>query len=427
MGLKSFFSGLISKRPSQLTYAKMLDGSCPVFTQFGNDIYASDIVQMAVDCIATEISKLQPRHIRTDANGIQTIPNSDINRLFKFAPNPLMTTRDFLEKVIWLLYMNYNCFIYPMYEMVPDSRGNFVRKYTGFYPLNPINVVFLQDEVNQLFVKMDFMDGTSFTLNYANVIHLRKKFSVNSVMGGGVAGQPDNSALLKILTINDTVIQGLEKAIKTSLGVRGVLKINTMLDDEKQQAERKRFEDAINASKSGVLPMDLKGEYIDLKPDPKVIDKDTIAFIQDKILYNIGTPLKIISGTFNDEDYQAWYEKTLEPIIISLGQAFSTTLFTQNELNHGNEMVFYQRDMMYLSTSSKLKLLEVAGAQGLLTDDQKLAILGYPPLADGSGARRTISLNYVSTEIADEYQLKRAGTLGITANNDKGSDNDAKN
>jgi hypothetical protein len=91
VGLKSFFLGLISKRPGQLAYAKMLDGSCPVFTQFGNDIYASDIVQMAVDCIATEISKLQPRHIRTDANGIQTIPNSDINRLFKFAPNPLMT------------------------------------------------------------------------------------------------------------------------------------------------------------------------------------------------------------------------------------------------------------------------------------------------------------------------------------------------
>jgi len=400
----------------QMQYAKMLDGSYPVFSQFGQNIYASDVVQMAIDCIATEISKLQPRHIRIDNEGGQTTPKSDINRLFKFAPNPLMTTRDFLEKIIWLLYMNYNCFIYPAYEVVRDSRGQVHREYTALYPLNPTMVTFLQDAQNKIFVKMDFSGGASFTLAYSDVIHLRKKFSVNEIMGGGAHGQPDNQALQKVLAINDTVIEGLAKAIKTSLTIRGILKINTMLDDEKQRAERKRFEDAVTSSLSGILPMDLKGEYIDLKPDPKIIDKDTIAFIQDKILNWYGVPLKIISGAFNDEEYQAWYEKTLEPIIISLGQAFSKTMFTENALNHGNEIVFYHRDMMYLSTKSKLELIKIAGEQGLLTDDQKLHILGYPPLPDGKGKRRTISLNYVSTEIADEYQLKRAGAPRIEAN-----------
>jgi len=400
----------------QMQYAKMLDGSYPVFSQFGQNIYASDVVQMAIDCIATEISKLQPRHIRIDNEGGQTTPKSDINRLFNFAPNPLMTTRDFLEKIIWLLYMNYNCFIYPAYEVVRDSRGQVHREYTALYPLNPTMVTFLQDAQNKIFVKMDFSGGASFTLAYSDVIHLRKKFSVNDIMGGGAHGQPDNQALQKVLAINDTVIEGLAKAIKTSLTIRGILKINTMLDDEKQRAERKRFEDAVTSSLSGILPMDLKGEYIDLKPDPKIIDKDTIAFIQDKILNWYGVPLKIISGAFNDEEYQAWYEKTLEPIIISLGQAFSKTMFTENALNHGNEIVFYHRDMMYLSTKSKLELIKIAGEQGLLTDDQKLHILGYPPLPDGKGKRRTISLNYVSTEIADEYQLKRAGAPRIEAN-----------
>jgi len=409
-------SGLINEKKGQYQYAKMLDGYAPLFSQSGKNIYASDVVQMAIDCIASEISKLQPRHIRTDDNGMQTTPKSSINRLFRFSPNPLMTTRDFLEKIIWLLYMNYNCFIYPAYEVVRDSRGQVHREYTALYPLNPTMVTFLQDAQNKIFVKMDFSGGASFTLAYSDVIHLRKKFSVNDIMGGGAHGQPDNQALQKVLAINDTVIEGLAKAIKTSLTIRGILKINTMLDDEKQRAERKRFEDAVTSSLSGILPMDLKGEYIDLKPDPKIIDKDTIAFIQDKILNWYGVPLKILSGAFNDEEYQAWYEKTLEPIIISLGQAFSKTLFTENALNHGNEIVFYHRDMMYLSTKSKLDLIKIAGEQGLLTDDQKLHILGYPPLPDGTGKRRTISLNYVSTEIADEYQLKRAGAARIETN-----------
>lgn len=399
----------------RMQYAKMLDGSYPVFSQFGQNIYASDVVQMAIDCIATEISKLQPRHIRIDNEGGQTTPKSDINRLFKFAPNPLMTTRDFLEKIIWLLYMNYNCFIYPVLGEATNSRGEKIREYTAFIPLNPTTVTFLQDAANELFIKLDFSGGNSFTLKYTDVIHLRKKFSVNDIMGGGRNGQPDNKALLKVLEINDTVLQGLGKAIKTSLSIRGILKISTMLDDDKQKAERKRFEKAINSGETGILPIDLKGDYIDLKPDPKIIDKETLSFIQDKILNWYGVPVKILSGDFTDEDYQAWYEKTLEPIIISLGQAFSKAIFTTNELNHGNEIIFYHRDMMYLSTKSKLDLIKIAGEQGLLTDDQKLHILGYPPLPDGKGKRRTISLNYVSTEIADEYQLKRAGSLKIEA------------
>lgn len=399
-----------NKNNNSLTYAKMIDGNYPIFSQFGNNIYSSDIVQMAIDCIATEISKLQPKHIRTDKDGIQTIPTDSLNRLFKFSPNPIMTTRDFLEKIIWQLYMNYNCFIYPTFDLVTDSRGNVTRDYTAFYPLNPTTVTFLQDSTGKMFVKMDFAAGNHFTLAYDDVIHLRKKFSVNNIMGGGANGQPDNAALLKVLAINDTITDGLGKAIKTSLSIRGILKINTMLDDEKQVAERKRFETAMGNSESGILTQDLKGEYVPLNTDPKFVDKDVMVFIQDKILNWYGVPIKILSGSFNDEEYQAFYEKTLEPLIVSFGQAFSKTIFTQNELNFGNEIVFYQRDMMYLSTASKLKLLEVAGAQGLLTDDQKLAILGYSPLADGTGSRRTISLNYISTEISDEYQLKKAGT-----------------
>jgi len=99
-----------SKPDRRYVYAKMLDGSMPVYSTT-RDVYAYDIVQMAIDCIAVEISKLQPRHIRTSADGKQATVNSAINRLFEIAPNDLMTTRDFLEKVIWLLYYNYITFI----------------------------------------------------------------------------------------------------------------------------------------------------------------------------------------------------------------------------------------------------------------------------------------------------------------------------
>lgn len=409
MALKDFIRNpFSSNKRREMQYAKFLDGYSPIFSQFGQSVYASDVVQMCIDIIATECSKLQPKHIRTGEKGMQVNVNSSINRLFKFAPNELMTTRDFIEKVIWQLYMNYNAFIYPTYELKTDVKGNTTRTYTGFYPLNPTLVNFLQDSTGKLFVELCFANGDKFTLAYSEVIHLRKKYSVNDIMGGGIDGQPDNQALLKVLQINDTVLQGLEKAIKTSLQIRGIIKINTMLDDELQKAERKRFEDNIKTNQSGILPLDLKGEYIDLKPDPKLIDKDTLEFLQSKVLNYYGVSLPILSGDFTDEQYQAFYEKTLEPIIISFGQAFSKCLFTNRELDVGNEIAFYPQKLLFTNVKNKIAVADILGNRGALRNNDLLELFGYPPY-DG-GDVRYVSLNYVDTEIANDYQMKRAGT-----------------
>lgn len=417
MAIWDAIKSLVSKDARrQMQYAKLLDGLSPIFSQFGNSIYASDVVQMCIDVIATECSKLQPKHIRrSETDGMQVNVKSSLNRLFKFAPNELMTTRDFIEKIIWLLLMNYNAFIYPTYETKTDANGNQFINYTGFYPLNPTTVTFLQDVTGKLFAEMRFANGETFTLAYSDLIHLRNKFSMNDIMGGGINGQPDNAALLKVLSINDTVLQGLEKAIKTSLSIRGILKINTMLDDEKQRAERDKFESAIASGLSSILPLDLKGDYTPLTMDPKLLDKDTLEFLQSKVLNWYGVSVPILSGDFTDEQYQAFYEKTLEPLIISLGQAFSKTIFTPRELDVGNEIVFYPQKLLFTNTKNKIAVADILGNRGAVTNNELLDLFGYPPYVGGDV--RNMSLNFIDVAISNEYQMKRAGMSGTEGTN----------
>jgi len=387
-----------------LKYAMMMNGYTPVFSMFGNNIYASDVVQMCIDVIATECSKLQPKHIRTNnSDGMQVNVASSFNRLFKFAPNPLMTTRDFIEKTIWLLFMNSNAFIYPEYYLKPDGS----KEYTAFYPLNPTTVTFLQDPNQTLYIEMSFANGDKFTLKYSDVIHLRKKFSNNDIMGGGLNGQPDNAALLKVLQINDSVLQGLEKAIKTSLSLRGIIKVNTMMDDDKQAAERAKLEAAISSGNTSIVALDLKGDYTPLNIDPKLIDKDTLEFLQNKVLNWYGVSVPILTGDFTDEQYQAFYEKTLEPIIIALGQAFSKAIFTQNQIDFGNEIVFYPQMLLFTNTKNRIAVADILGNRGALTNNQLLQLFGYPPYEGGD--IRNMSLNYIDVLLANEYQMKRAG------------------
>lgn len=402
MALKNIFRNYKEKKIMK-EYAKMLSGGTPVFSQFGNDIYASDIVNNCIRTIATEISKLSPKHIRT-TNNIQTYVNSSINRLLKFAPNELMTTKDFLEKCTWIYEKNYNCFIYPKYEL-KEVPGGTVRYYTGFYPLNPSEVDFLEDASGTLYIKFYFKNGDHYTLPYADIIHWRKDFSDNDLMGGDVNGNPKTQDILSVLQINHNLIEGIEKGVKSSLAIRGILKIKTMLDDENQEKEREEFEQKLANSQSGILAMDLKGEYIPLTINPKIVDKDTLEFIERKILSHYGVSLPILNGDFTDEQYQAFYEKKLESMLISLGQAFSKTLFTNRELDCGNEVIFYGQKLLFTNTKNKIAVADILGNRGALTDNQLLELFGYPPFEGGD--TRHMSLNYINRDIADNYQMNK--------------------
>lgn len=403
----SLISSLFQSNTSQsdLSTARLMDGYAPIFTQFGRSIYASDVVQMCVDCIANECSKLTPLHVIVDDNGIPSpMPSDNFNRLFRFAPNSLMSTGEFIEKVIWLLYLNYNAFIYPEYTLSPpDANGNRSKVFSAFWPLNPTTVEFLQDPSQTLFIRFIFRNGGEYTLPYSSVIHIRKKYSINDFMGGGLNGQPDNAALLQVLQVNDIVIQGIGKAIKTSLSVRGILKLNTMMDDDKQRAERARFEAAIDEGNSGILPVDLKGDLIPIQFTPAMLDATVMSFLENKVLRWFGVSLPILSGDYNDEQYQAFYNKTIAPLVVRLGQAFSAAVFSQRQQDVGHEIRFYQMNLELMDTKNKLAFVQSLGDRGILTDNQISSLFGLAPTVDGNV--RHISLNYIDASLANIYQM----------------------
>ena len=405
MGIMNVIRGFSAYRKN-LVYAKMMNGMMPVFTSFGNDVYASDITKGAIRCIANEMSKLNPRHIRQDGStGLQTEVNDEINRLLKYGPNPYSTTSDFLMKIVYMREKYNNVYIYPAYEKVDLGEGKYKRRYTGFYPLNPLGEEYLEDEFGCLWIKFTFTNGYEYTMPYADIIHWRKDYFENEFKGGDINGNPDDRAELKLLQTDDVIVQGMDKSIKASLGVRGIMKINQLLNDENQEKEREKFEKKLADSKSALLVTDLKSEFIPLTIDPKLIDKDTIEFINTRILANRGVPLPIYNGTFNEEQYQAFYEKTLEHQIISLGRAFSRTLFTERELEMGNEIIFYNQGLVFTNMENKIKAADILTRIGTLTDNQVLAIFGYPPFEGGD--IRHISLNYINRDIADQYQLQK--------------------
>lgn len=395
---------LFKRKPRGTTYADTLDGRTPIFSQFGNDIYASDVVQQGMGCIVREMKKLNPMHVR-DTNTSDTVPvKSSIQAVLK-SPNEFMTTSDFLEKIVWQLLFNYNCFIVPTYYVWKDPKdGQEKRHYTGFYPVAPAYVELIEDTSGTLYVHMRFRNNYETTLRYRDVIHIRYNYSVNEFMGGNEAGQPDHKALLKTLELNNILLQGVGNSMKASFAVNAVVKYNTLMDDGGTERALKELEAKLKRSESGFLGLDLRNEFIPIKKDIKLIDDATLKFIDEKILRHIGVPLCILTGDYTKAQYEAFYQKTLEPLIISISQAFTKAIFTDRELAYGNRIALYPKDLIFMSIDQTIEMVRLLGDAGALYENEKRIAFGLRPLPELAG-KRMQSLNYVDVELAAKYQI----------------------
>lgn len=400
-----WFDRLFRRGPNNWKFADAMNGFSPIYSQFGTDIYASDVVQQAVKCIVDEMKKLNPTHIRYVDN--DPVPIRDSVQTVLDEPNQLMTTSEFLEKTVWLLLLNYNAFILPTYYVWQDEKtGVERRRYDGLYPLKPTQVDFIEDMSGRLFVKLFFENNYSTTVAYDDLIHIRYNYSVNEYMGGNAMGQPDHTGLLRTLGLNHTLLEGVANAMKASYAINGVVKYNTLLDDGKTEANLKELERKLRNSESGFLPLDLKAEFTPISHDVQLIDKDTLEFIDSKILRNWGVPLDILRGDYTKSQYEAFYQKTLEPLVISISQAFTKKMFTAREKAFGNKIELYPKDLVFMTISETLQMISEFSPTGTLLENEKRVFVGLRPLPELEG-KRYMSLNWIDANNASQYQVGR--------------------
>lgn len=407
----SWFSDFFKKGPKEQKFAKALDGWLPIYSQFGTSIYASDVVQQALKCIVDELKKLNPTHIRYVDNDPVPVKGNIQDVLLN--PNQLMTTSEFLEKTFWMLLLNYNAFIIPTYyTWVDENTGAERRYYEALYPIKPTQVDFIEDASGKLFVKFWFWNGETTTIAYDNVIHLKYNYSVNEYMGGNEMGQPDHSALLETLQLNKDLLQGVAKAMKASYAVNGVVHYNTLLDEGKTEKALADLERKLQNSESGFLPLDIKSDFTPLENRVALVDEPTLQFVDEKILRNFGVPLCILKGDYTKEQYDAFYQKTLEGIIISMSQAMTKKMFTRREKAFGNRIELYPKELVFMTVEQTLEMIKELSPTGGLFENEKRTALGLRPLPELVG-KRYMSLNWIDANNASQYQVGKDENVNV--------------
>ena len=365
-----------TKKNKHNNYVNFLDGNGAVYSQFGNNIYASDVVQQAINSIVSEMKKLNPKHVKTE-NGEDKLQLDQIQRVLE-NPNPLMTTSYYIEKMMWNLFLNYNAFAYPMWE-----NG----KLVSITPLQPTNVEFFMTPNNQLLVDMEFKNGyIGRNIPYENLIHLRRNFSLSDVMGGNEKGQPDQQALLDTLKLNDKLLKGLAKQLDMQMSVQGTIKYKTTVGKENQFKDVAEFEEKVRNHDTAFLPVDNQTEINLLSKQIQLLDKNVLEFLDSKILRQFGVSIPIVTGDYNNDQYNAFSQKTLEPLINDFEQAHTKAIFSNKEsFGYGHKIRFYQAEMIHMNPSQKLEYYKMLVDIGGCYKNEVRTAFGNHPLKELEG------------------------------------------
>lgn len=372
-----------------------LDGETFVWN---DNIYKSDIVISAIRPYVHAIGKAVAKHIvekvKDDGSrDIKVNPEPYIRFLLE-EPNPYTTGQKFQEQLAASLKINNHAFAL----IVRDENGF----PNAMYFMNATMAQAKYDAAGNLSILFYFLDGKTLLVPYSDLIHLRGDMNI----GGEFFGGSKVELLLPLMELIGTIDRGVIKSIKNSGVIRWLLKFGTATRPEDLEANAARFSKQFLGADSGtgVAAVDSKAEAIQISPQdhaPNTIQADrTIT----RFYAALNTNKKIVTSSFTEDEWNAYYESEVEPDIIQMGNEYTRKLFSRKQRGFGNYIAFESSNLSTASMATKLALKDMVD-RGAMSPNEWRSTFNLAPAPGGD-----VYIRRLDTAAIKESEVKTSGT-----------------
>ena len=367
--------------------------------QGSSDLYESDVIGSIAHCIGSNLGKLTPQVIRRDAAGL-TIKDDYLAKLLSLRWSQEITPFDGLYKMASDLVYRSNAFAIVFYNA----------DFTRVQSIVPVTVKSFRiwEEDNNIFFRFVWdYDGKEYTLPYNAVIHLKARYDRKRFIGTSPESQ-----LKTTLELLDTTGESLRNAVNNSANLKGYLKYNNFADDEELKQKVREFQEAyMNAANDGgIAGLDNSMEFHEITQHTNAIPVTQSAFLRENLYRYYNVNEKILNSTYNESEWNAFYEAVIEPIALQLSLEFTYKLLSERERGFGNKIIFTANRLQYATLQTRVNLGSQLFDRGIITINEYRELMYYEPIEDGDV--RMVSLNYVKADEQSIYQIGEDAAAG---------------
>lgn len=364
---------------------KMLDGYRPHFTNFGGNIYESEIIRAAINARATHISKLKVEMMGTARPALQ-------NKM-KHGPNSLQTWSQFMYRLSTILDIHNTAFVVPIYDQFGEPSGVFT-------PLPHKCEVIQYNDTPFLRYEFQWGERAAIELSYCGIM---TRFQYKHDLFG-----ESNRALLPTVDLIHIINQGIDEGVKSAATYRFSAQVTNFTKVEDLKKERQRFtEENFSRDAEGGGLLLFPNTYKDIKQidvKPWVIDADQMKVINKSIYDYFGVNEDVLENKAYGDAWAAFYEGAIEPFAIQFSEVMTKMLFTLREQSNGNCVMATANRLQYLSNADKLAVSAQMADRGLMTRNEIREIWNLTPLPDPIGSQLPIRGEYYNVGDTTEEQ-----------------------
>lgn len=362
MGL---FEKLFPRRPPDAdprAYFKTLTAYQPVYTTYRGGLYEMALTRAAIAAFARHCSKL---HLELVGDF-----RPELAPVLGQQPNPWMDASKFIARLATIYQVQNNAVIVP----VEDAAGRLV----GYYPVLPQQTS-IREYGGAPYLQYEFWGGQRAAVELSRAGLLTQHQYEDDFFGA------DNRPMLPTLQVMRTQDEGIVNGIKNATTIRFLARLAANLKQKDIDAERERFaKDNLEGNNTGVMMFDSK--YADVKQIEStalVVNPKQQELIRESVFEYFGTNEKILTNTYTEDEWNAYYEGSIEPFAIQLSLVLTAMTFTPAEIEQGAGIIATANRLQYASNNTKLNIVTQLFDRGFLTHNMGLEIFNMPPVEDG--------------------------------------------
>lgn len=362
---------------------KLINGYSAAFSTFNGGLYEMGLTRACIDKIATQCSKLNPT-----INGNKNYKS--LNTLLKNKPNRLMTTQQFLYRLVTILLVENNAYIIPIFE------NSVSMKIIGLYPARSSGSRIVKNNGIDYIVYQ--IDGKDYAIEYDLAGILRRHYYKKEYLG------ETNSAINSTMNLINTQEQGIKEGIKSGAMIRFLARLGVVQSPESISREQKRLKDEqlTMDNNGGILIFDNK--YADIQKvdsKPFIIDKDQMDLIKQNVFDYFHMSEGILQNTASEDQWNLFYEDVIEPIAIQISQVLTNMLIKAEDISKGLNVILESTKLQFISNATKLNVSQQLFDRGILSTNQVMDIWNLPHVPDDED-KRYIRKEYTEVQNLDK-------------------------